>query len=366
MHVLRLRKPDGRSLVLYTRDEAGPPQAVGEVPVPDGARVEPRPHLRWHPLRQEWVAYAAHRQDRTFLPPPEYNPLAPTRAGGPPTELPAGTYDVAVFDNRFPTFTLAAPPPPDDLKVRVAPAAGACEVVVFTQDPRASLGTLPLEHVALVIEVWAQRTLELGALESIAYVMPFENRGVEMGVTLHHPHGQIYAYPFVPPLPAREHRAASEFHEQHGRTLLETMVEEEERDARRILVASESAVAFVPACARYSYEAWVAPRRPVARLDELTASERRDLAGALRGVLRAYDALWGTPMPYLLAVHQGPTIANAPPGIHLHIELSPARRSRDRLKFLAGTELAAGTFANDSLPEAKAAELKAAVGRDDG
>jgi UDPglucose--hexose-1-phosphate uridylyltransferase len=170
----------------------------------------------------------------------------------------------------------------------------------------------------------------------------------------------------VPPLPAREHRAASEFHERHGRTLLAAMIEDEERDERRMLVASGNAVAFVPACARYPYESWIVPRRAVARLDELTAPERTDLASALRAVVRAYDALWDRPMPYLLAVHQGPTVADAPPGVHLHIELSPARRARDRLKFLAGTELAAGTFANDSLPEAKAAELQAAIGRSDG
>jgi UDPglucose--hexose-1-phosphate uridylyltransferase len=190
--------------------------------------------------------------------------------------------------------------------------------------------------------------------------MPFENRGVEVGVTLHHPHGQIYAYPFVPPLPAREHALAAEHHREHGRTLLGAMVEREEQDGRRMLGSAAEAVAFVPACARYPYEAWIVPRRPVARLDELGPDARRDLAAMLQTVLRMYGALWGPQAPYLLAVHQGPTDGAPHPGLHLHIELSPARRSRDRLKFLAGTELAAGMFANDSLPEAKAAELRAA------
>jgi UDPglucose--hexose-1-phosphate uridylyltransferase len=366
MHVLRLVKPDGRRLVLYSRDEVGPPTAPLGAPVPEGITVHPNPHLRWHPLRREWVAYASHRQDRTFLPPPEYSPLAVTRPGAPPTELPAGTYDVAVFDNLFPTLTLQAAEPHTDLPVPTAPGTGVCEVVVFTQDPTASLGTLAPAQAELVIEVWGHRTAEIGALDEIAYVMPFENRGVEVGVTLHHPHGQIYAYPFVPPLPAREHAAAAEHHRGHGRTILESLIEGEENDGRRILARADEALAFVPACARYSYEAWVAPRRAVARLDELTAPERRDLAAMLQSVLRMYDGLWDKPAPYLLAVHQGPTDGEPHPEIHLHIELSPARRSKDRLKYLAGTELAAGMFANDSLPEEKAKELRAVAERRDG
>jgi UDPglucose--hexose-1-phosphate uridylyltransferase len=366
MHLLRLVKPDGRRLILYTRDEVGPPTAPSGAPVPEGITVRPNPHLRWHPLRREWVAYASHRQNRTFLPPPEYNPLAPTRPDASPTELPAGTYDVAVFENLFPSLTLRAGRPPDDLWLPVASGQGVCEVVVFTQDPSSSLAALPLARVELVIEVWGHRTAEIGAIDSIEYVMPFENRGVEVGVTLHHPHGQIYAYPFVPPLPAREHASAVAHHREHGRTLLEVMVDSEEKDGRRMLASAAEAVAFVPACARYPYEAWIVPRRPVARLDEITVEARRDLAAMLQAVLRMYQGLWGELAPYLMAVHQGPTDGQAHPEIHLHIELSPARRSKDRLKFLAGTELAAGMFANDSLPEEKAKELRAAGERRDG
>ena len=200
MHKRRLTKPDGRSLLLYGRQ----PVPDGLVaPSPGSGAREPNAHLRWHPLRGEWVAYASHRQNRTFLPPPEYNPLATTTDPAHPTEVPAGAWDVAVFENLFPTLTQAAHDPPE-LAVPTAAGKGVCEVVVFTQDASSSLGRLPLWHLELLVQVWADRYRELGALDDVQYVFPFENRGVEVGVTLHHPHGQLYAYPFVPPMPARE------------------------------------------------------------------------------------------------------------------------------------------------------------------
>src|SRR5687767_4154341 len=173
MHRRELTKPDGRYLVLYSRA----PIPAGIQPTsPFAEPLHPNPHLRWHPLRGEWVAYAAHRQERTFLPPPEYNPLAPTSDLNFPTELPTGQYDVAVFENRFPSLTGQAHTAPT-VTVPTQPAKGACEVVVFTQDPTASLGRLPLDHVELLLEVWADRYLELGRREDVRYVMPFENRG---------------------------------------------------------------------------------------------------------------------------------------------------------------------------------------------
>jgi UDPglucose--hexose-1-phosphate uridylyltransferase len=356
----RLRKPDGRELILYARDCRGPIPDGLEAPSPPGASaVKPHSHLRWHPLRGEWVAYASHRQNRTFLPPKEYNPLAPTVSPDAPTELPQGPYDIAVFENLFPTLSRDPGEPPHDLYVPVRAATGACEVVVFTQDPTTSLGLLPLDHIELLFEVWAHRTVEIGAREGIHYVMPFENRGVEVGVTLHHPHGQIYAYPFLPPVPARELTEQRQHFDATGRTLLAAMVEAEITDGRRILYQGPEVVAFVPVCARYSYEVWIAPRAGVARLDGLTPAQRSDFARALKTVLRKYDLLWQRPFPYLMVVHQGPSDGQEHPHAHLHIEFSPPYRSRDRLKFLAGTELGAGMFASDSLPEEKAAELRA-------
>jgi UDPglucose--hexose-1-phosphate uridylyltransferase len=350
-----LVKPDTRHLTLYSRHPV--PEGLC-APSPSTAPHAPNAHLRWHPLRGEWIAYASHRQNRTFLPPPEYNPLAASCDESNPTEVPEGDYDVAVFDNLFPALTPHATDPPE-LIVPTRPGKGACEVVVFTQDPSSSLGRLPLSHLELIVEVWGDRYRELGARDDVEYVFEFENRGVEVGVTLHHPHGQIYAYPFVPPVPARELEQQRAFFERENRGLLEDLIERECRERTRMLYEGERAVAFMPVCARYSYEVWVAPRRPAASFADLDAGERRDFARALKTVLLKFDGLWNRPFPYILAFHQAPTDGARHPEAHLHGEFYPALRMRDRLKYLAGSEIGAGVFTADTLPEEKAAELRA-------
>jgi len=351
-----LLKPDGRSLWLYART----PLPEGLVaPSPSAAPLTPDSHLRWHPLRGEWVAYASHRQHRTFLPPPAWNPLAVTTDPAAPTELPAGPWEVAVFENLFPT--LGGPPrPAPPAIVETRPASGACEVVVFTQDPGASLGRLPIPQIELIVDVWADRSLELGARDDVEYVFVFENRGVEVGVTLHHPHGQIYAYPFVPPVAARELAEQRAFHSRTGRGLLEDLLERElDDDARRVLYRGEHVVALVPACARYPYEVWVAPLRPAPSFVELTAAERRDFARALKTVILKYDGLWSRPFPYILVFHQAPSDGRPHPEAHLHAEFYPAYRMPDRLKYLAGSEAGAGVFTADARPEEQASRLQA-------
>jgi UDPglucose--hexose-1-phosphate uridylyltransferase len=314
--------------------------------------------MRWHPLRAEWVAYAGHRQARTFLPPADSNPLAPSSDPAHPTELPEGHYDLAVFENLFPTLGGGIADPPSTI-VDTRPAHGAAEVVVFTQDPAATLATLPVSHIELLIEVWGDRYRELGARPDVHYVMPFENRGVEVGVTLQHPHGQIYAYPFVPPIPATELAQQRQHFAAHGRGLIETLLEAEERDGRRIVHASPSVVAFTPVFARYAYEVWIAPRAPQPSLAALSPGERHDLAVTLKTVLLKYDRLWDRPFPYVMVVHQAPVDGASYPEAHVHFEFYPAYRMKGRLKYLAGSELGAGMFTADTLPEQTAAELAA-------
>ncbi len=357
MHHVDLTKPDGRRLSLYGRR---PIPGGLQAPSPFADPLGASPHLRWHPLRGEWVTYAAYRQGRTFLPPPQYNPLAVTTDPAHPTELPAGDWDVAVFDNRFPSLAEPVPgaPPPPQLPVPTEPARGACEVVVFTQDPHSSLGALPLDHIALLLQVWGDRTLRLGGREHIAYVLPFENRGAEVGVTLHHPHGQIYAYPVVPPVPARMQQVALEHCARTGQGPLATLIAAERREGVRMLYEGPHAVAFVPVCARYPYEVWVAPVRNASGFADLGPDECDDLARALKTVLCKYDGLWQRPLPYLMAWYQAPTDGESHPEWHLHAQLYPPYRTRDRLKYLAGTEIAAGLFAMDALPEDKALELQ--------
>ena len=352
-----LVKPDGRALTLYGRRPIV--VAAGAVPSPFTGPLAARAHLRWHPLRGEWVTYAAHRQERTFLPPPEYDPLAPTTNPAAPSEVPGGEWDVAVFDNRFPSLGGGVAGALPQLDVPTASADGHCEVVVYTPDATRPLGALPLDHIELVLSVWADRTRRLGARPDVGYVMAFENRGVEVGATLGHAHGQIYAYPFVPPVPQRMESLAEAHYGQHGSGLLATLLAQEREQGTRMLYDGPHAVAFVPVCARYPYECWIAPAMPVARFCDLGEAQLADLARALKTVLMKLDGLWQRPMPYLMTWYQAPTDGAEHPASHLHAVICPVLRSRDRLKFLAGTELGAGLFAMDALPEDKARELQA-------
>jgi UDPglucose--hexose-1-phosphate uridylyltransferase len=352
VHRAELTKPDGRLLTLY----ANHPLTFDAAPSPFAEPLPGSPHMRWHPLRGEWVTYAAYRQNRTFLPPPQYNPLAVTVDAEQPTELPNGNWDIAVFDNRFPSLTSASGPLPE-LIIPTAPASGHCEVVVHGRD-QTPLGQLPLSRIELLFEVLADRTATLARRPEVKYVLPFENRGAEVGVTLHHPHGQIYAYPVIPPVPARMQELAAQHYASVGRGPLQDMIDNERRDGRRILYEGTAAIAFVPVCARYPYEVWVAPIQPVRDFTALSAAQRADLARALKTVLLKYDGLWERPFPYLTAWYQAPTDGQPHPESHLHAEFFPPYRTRDRLKYLAGTEIAAGFFAMDALPEDKARELQ--------
>jgi UDPglucose--hexose-1-phosphate uridylyltransferase len=354
MHILELTKPDGRHLILYSSQPIAA-DLIAPSPFPEPQRANP--HMRWHALRGEWVAYAAYRQNRTYQPPPQYNPLAVMLDPANPTELPAGEYEIAVFDNRFPAFALDAHDPPS-LSIPTAPANGHCEVVVFTQDPTAALATLPLSRIELLLQVWADRTERIGAHPQIHYVLPFENRGAEVGVTLHHPHGQIYAYPFVPPVPARMLAQEREYFLQHASSLLCDLARDEAAQAHRVLYEGEFAIAFVPPCARYPYEVWVMPSAPVKDFAALTLPQREDLARALKTVLLKYEGLWDRPFPYLMTWYQAPPDGAAHPETQLHAQFYPPYRTRDRLKYLAGTELGAGTFVMDVLPETTAFELQ--------
>jgi UDPglucose--hexose-1-phosphate uridylyltransferase len=301
--------------------------------------------LRFEELRGEQVVYAIHRQERTFLPTRDHCPLDPTKPGGPETEIPFPAFEIAVFDNRFPAFESPA---------------GAAEVVVYTDDHDASFGTLAPERVEALMWVWRQRYEELGAREDVDYVYIFENRGVEVGVTLSHPHGQIYAYPFMPPVPRLELAAD----ERLGGCAACSLLETELTDRRRIVYENDAVVVFVPYAARWAYEAHVVMREHRPSLLDCEPKELTLLADALQALVRGYDALFDRPFPYVMAVHQAPTLA-APATSerhgHLHVEFYPPLRTADKLKYLAGSEQGGGTFISDTLPEESAPKLREAI-----
>jgi UDPglucose--hexose-1-phosphate uridylyltransferase len=321
---------------------------------------------RYDPATGEWTVHAAHRQDRTFLPAADACPLCPTRDPNVPTEVPREAYDFVVFDNRFPSL-VAEPPLPETVATppyAVAPATGAAEVVVYSDDHDLKLADMDAPRIARLLDVWADRYAELGKRDEVAYVLVFENKGEAMGVTLHHPHGQVYAFPEIPPRPMAELTAAAKHFERRGTCVRCEIVADETASGARVVAMNESVVAHVPFAARYPYEVSIAMRRHTASLLDVTAPERRRLAEVLREVLRGYDALFGFPMPYVMVMHQAPTDDGEWQHLaHLHVELLPPFRTATKLKYLAGSELGAGTYVNDTLPEATAATLREAVAR---
>jgi UDPglucose--hexose-1-phosphate uridylyltransferase len=316
---------------------------------------------RRDPLTGEWRTFATHRQDRTFLPAADECPLCP----GPGREVPAGVGDaIVVFDNRFPSF-LRTPPATSvaatDLYA-VEPAAGAAEVVVYSGRHDATLADLGPDCIERLVHVWADRYRVLGARDEVRYVFVFENRGEAVGVTLHHPHGQIYGYPEIPPMARRALDAARRHHDQHGTCVVCDVVRAEQLDDARAVARNASFLAFVPFAARFPYEIHVTARRHAGSLLDLSDRERRDLAELLDAVVRRYDALFGFTLPYVMSIHQRPTDGGDWDEVaHLRIELTPLHRTASKLKYLAGSELHAGAFVNDAAPEATAAELRGAV-----
>jgi UDPglucose--hexose-1-phosphate uridylyltransferase len=339
------RKSDGRTVYLY----AEKPHALPVLGEGEGA-PEARSHLRWHPLRGEWVVYAAHRQERTFLPPSEFCPLCPTRSGAFPTEIPFEDFDIAVFENRFPAFLPHAPDPPH-LWVPTARAEGVCEVVVYTPEHEGSVATLSQARRELLVRVWADRYRDLYAREGTQFVMPFENRGEPVGVTLHHPHGQIYAYPFVPPILQHEVMAF-----RGGQVLVDLLTHV---GGTYTVVEDERVVAMVPPFARYPYEVWILPRAPRSGPWQFDGAEVASFAWILGEIVGRYDALFHKPFPYVMVLHAAPK--GEDDCFHFHVEFYPPLRTAERLKYLAGTELGAGTFIMDALPEETARILREVV-----
>jgi UDPglucose--hexose-1-phosphate uridylyltransferase len=321
--------------------------------------------LRWDPTLEEWVAYATHRPARTLLPPPAYCPLCPTKPGGFPTEVPRESYDIVVFENKFPSFTPDAPEPEESgtALTPTAPGRGVAEVVLYSDEHDATLAGMSEGRIRNLVEVWADRYEELGSLDFVDYVFIFENKGEAIGVTLHHPHGQIYGYPFVPPRPARELEAARSYRsENEGRCLHCDLLSDEHEDGRRLISKGEHFTAFIPFYAHFPYEVHLYARRCVPSIADLLAEERRDMARVLKRLLAGYDRLFGFSLPYMMVMHQAPTDGKDYEGIaHFHVEFYPPNRTADKLKYLASSETGGGAFIVDALPEQTAGTLRQAV-----
>jgi UDPglucose--hexose-1-phosphate uridylyltransferase len=319
--------------------------------------------LRLDPLVNEWVVMAAHRQGRVFLPPKELCPLCPSTSENL-TEIPEQDFEVVVFDNRSPSLR----PPVGDwaLPDVVGPdtdlgtAAGKCEVVCFTSSHGDSFKDLSQQRVRTLLEAWIDRTAELSKESFIQHIAAFENRGEEVGVTLSHPHGQIYAYSYVPPKVEKMLTVAQKYKEQTGKVLFDQIIAREVMDKERIIAKNERWVAFVPYASRYSFEIHVAPLNPVADLTELTDADRESFPEIAIEVTKRLDGVFGIEMAYIAAWHQAP-VRQGRDLLRLHWQITSVRRAPGKLKYLSGSESAMGAFIMDLRPEQSAEQLRAVV-----
>lgn len=316
--------------------------------------------LRWNPLYGEWTVTATHRQDRTFFPPPGYCPLCPTKPGGFPTEIPEETYDIVVFENKFPSLQRNPPQPAiaGSELYPVRPAQGVCEVVVYTPDHNSTLAAQPTAQIYKLLQVWRDRFADLSQHDFVKYVFIFENKGEAVGVTLPHPHGQVYAYPFIPPRLLQKLKQCREHKEKTGQNLIAGILEEEQKDGRRIVVENKSFTALIPFAARYPYELHIYPNRHAEALTDFSQNELADLATIFKQVLSAFDKIFNVSFPYIMLMFNRPSDGANYDYFDFHIEFYPPMRTATKLKFLAGSEVGAGLFINDTLPEEKVAELR--------
>jgi UDPglucose--hexose-1-phosphate uridylyltransferase len=349
------------------------------------------PQMRLDRLTGEWIPMASHRMDRTFLPAADSCPLCPARpAPAEPApaepgttaqavqdgEIPDTDYDVVVFENRFPSYWRA---PDQGIHTaqedeaglwRSRPAAGRCEVVCFSSQHGAALADLPETRIRTIIEAWAVRTEALQATDGIAQVYPFENRGAEIGVTLSHPHGQIYGYPNTTPKTGAMVRQAAAYHRQTGRHLLPDLVAAE-ATGPRLVAQSQHWLAYVPYAARWPVEMHLAPRKDRPDLPSLSPAERDDLAAIYQRLLRGLDRFFvdadgaPIPLPYIAGWHQAPVDPTLRPLGRLHLQFFSIRRAPGKLKYLAGSESGMGAWISDTTPERIADRLRAALAEAD-
>jgi UDPglucose--hexose-1-phosphate uridylyltransferase len=342
------RLADGRELIYYDLGDDTVRDAVDHRPLDPTVTSS---EIRRDPLLGDSIAVASHRQGRTYHPPADECPLCPTRDGRL-SEIPDSSYDVAVFENRFPSL---------------AGDSGRCEVVCFTSDHDSSFAGLTEEQARLVLDAWTDRTAELSHLPSVEQVFCFENRGEDIGVTLGHPHGQIYGYPFTTPRTALMLRSLAAHKESTGGGNLFDDVLAREEAGERVVLSGEHWVAFVPYAAHWPYEVHLYPRRRVPDLLALDEAERAEFPGVYLELLRRFDRIFGEnqpPTPYIAAWHQAPfgTLEEFD-GVNrddfaLHLELFTVRRSSGKLKFLAGSESGMSVFINDVPPERAAQRLR--------
>ena len=342
MHKRIFKRNDGKDLLLFSTIHHSEKNSK-ELEITKNSS----PHLRWNPSRQEWITYSKGRSNRTSFPPKEYCPLCPSGKVDFPSEIPFSNFEVAVFPNRWPSFNTHN----NNINftnIKTQPSNGHCEVVVYSSNHMDTVAEMSIEHIELLTKTWIDRYKNLLLRDDVEYVMPFENRGEECGVTLHHPHGQIYCYPYIPPAIKNEIQA---FKKENF--ILSMMKELEEK---YFVYQDKNIIAAVPPFARYAYEVWIMPKKRKAGPWEFNEEEISSFSKCLQKVIKGYDSFLGRKCPYVMGLKAASKLDDKT--FHFHVEFYPPFRFKDKPKILAGSESLAGVFVMDILPEESAKVLR--------
>ena len=315
--------------------------------------------LRWNPMIDDWTMVASHRQNRPQMP-KDWCPFCPG-SGKVPEQ-----FDVYEYDNDFPALS-QTPPVPDDVAndfFKTAPSYGKCEVILYSPEHTVTLPELPVDHIEKLVDLWQNRFTAISADENIKYVFIFENRGDVVGVTMPHPHGQIYGYSFVPKKLELELDSSKKFHKENCKCLYCTMLDEEKKFGERVIFANEYFTVFLPFFCEYPYGVYIMSNRHVNNIAEFTDEEKQDFASVLKQTTGMLDSLFDYNFPYMMCMHNAPVNGeDLTDSYHFHVEFFPPMRSADKIKFNASSETGAWAHCNPTAPEAKAIELREALER---
>lgn len=314
--------------------------------------------LRWNPLTKDWIMIASHRQNRPQMP-KDWCPFCPGSGKVP------DSFEVYKYDNDFPALS-NNPPVPDDVETpiyKTAPSYGKCEVILYSPEHTVTLPELSTEHIRKLVDLWSERYTELKKDENNKYIFIFENRGEAVGVTMPHPHGQIYAYPFIPKRLELELEATREHKEKTGHCLLCDMLRDEVEDGRRIIIENEHFYSFLPFYCEYPYGMYIISKSHKQSIDLFTDEEKNSLADILKKTSGTLDSLFGFAFPYMMCMYQNPVNGGECEDYHFHIKFFPPMRSENKIKFNASSETGAWAHCNPTAPEEKAEELREAYKR---
>lgn len=314
--------------------------------------------LRWHPLIKDWVMIASNRQNRPQMP-KDYCPFCPSFGNVP-------DYEVMEYDNDFPALS-QNPPEPDDVSndfFKVKPNYGKCEVILYSPSHYVTLPELSDNHMKKLVDLWCERFNVMKSDEKIKYIFPFENRGEAVGVTMPHPHGQIYGYSFIPKKLELETNSAKEYYEEKHECLFCDMLKDELEDSRRIIFKNDYFTVFLPFYCEYPYGVYIISNRHCEYITKFTEEEKFALGVTIRDTVGMLDSLFNYKFPYMMCMHNAPVNSgDYSKDFHFHIEFFPPMRSAEKQKFNASSETGAWASCNPTCPEETSKELRAAYKR---